>query len=381
MGFRATTRSLLFAPYIFTFMTVVRGMSPLQYGQLQLIYYWTVTALEVPSGVVADRLGRKGTLLVGALLNGLGCFVFALSFDYATFVLGEILFALGTALISGADSALLYDSLAAEGRQSEYVRAEVAGQTVWLVVSAAGMVLADLFLVRESDPVLAYWITGSLSLLGVICAAFMRDPPVARRATLREITVDAARDVVRLPGVLRFIAYSVGVFMLLRTSIVCFFNPALDAMGISVNRFGVTLAVVNLAGALAAYRTPRLLERHGERALLLGMPLVLVTMYLLLLPAESPPYAALFLLQGAVFGAYPILARSILNRLVPTPERRATVLSMESMTCRIACGLVVMLAGGLLGSVGLGAAMAITAAVASLPFLLVPLLRRGRSAP
>ena len=59
------------------------------------------------------------------------------------------------------------------------------------------------------------------------------------------------------------------------------------------------------------------------------MPVALVMMYA---PAlASQPAAALFQVQGAVFGAYPVAMRSLLNRLVPTPERRATVLSVESM--------------------------------------------------
>ena len=115
---------MLFAPYILHFMTAVRGMSLREYGLLQLIYYWVVMAFEVPSGVIADRLGRKWTLVLGALANGCGCFLFAASYDFWVFAGGEVLLGLGTALISGSDSAMLYDSFAAENRQSEYPRAE-----------------------------------------------------------------------------------------------------------------------------------------------------------------------------------------------------------------------------------------------------------------
>ena len=103
----------------------------------------------MPSGIAADRWGRKRTLLIGAVANAAGCAVFAVSFTFWEFTLGEILFALGTALISGADSALVYDSFAAERRQSEYPRAERAGQGAWLVVTAIGLPLTDEFLVRE----------------------------------------------------------------------------------------------------------------------------------------------------------------------------------------------------------------------------------------
>jgi fucose permease len=80
-------------------MTEVRGLSATEYGALQAIYYWAVMATEVPSGIVADRLGRKWTLALGALVNGVGCWTFAVSYDFGVFAVGEVLFALGTALI------------------------------------------------------------------------------------------------------------------------------------------------------------------------------------------------------------------------------------------------------------------------------------------
>ncbi len=334
----------------------------------------------MPSGIAADRWGRKRTLLVGAVANAAGCAVFAVSYTFLEFTLGEILFALGTALISGADSALVYDSFAAEKRQNEYPRAERAGQAAWLVVTAVGLPLTDEFLVRGDDPVLAYWATGTLSLVGVVCAALMTEPPRGRRQTLREITLGAAADVVRLPGVLRIIAYSVGLFLLLRAAIVSFYNPVLEASGIPVDDFGLVLAVINIVGAASVLFLPRLQTRFGERGILIAMPAALVVMFAFLIPIRTPPAAVLFVIQGAVFGAYPVVVRTLLNRRVPGGERRATILSLESMTCRIGFAGVAIFAAWSLGALGLGASIALTTALCCLPFLLIPLLASERGA-
>ncbi|MFQ5843469.1 MAG: MFS transporter [Planctomycetota bacterium] len=381
LGFRATTRAILFAPYIFHFMTAVRHVTVEQYGILQAIYYITVVAAEVPSGVLADRIGRRATLVAGALLNSAACFVFAAAPGFWQFAAGEALFALGTASISGADSALLYDSLAARQRQSEYPRAEGAAQAVWLGATALGYPVADLLLVRAhagvEDPVLTYWVTGGLNLVGVACALAMREPPVQRRLSTREITRGAIRDVIGIPGILRVIAYSVGVFLLLRAAVVSFFNPVLDACFVPVDSFGLVLAATNVIGAAAVYLMPRLLRRYGERPCLVVVPLSLVLMFGLLIPLRTPPAAALFCIQGAMFGVYPVLIRTMLNRLVPSAERRATILSIESMVCRVAFALAAVYAGWALGALGLGAALGTTALVACLPFLFLPLLSRA----
>jgi MFS family permease len=362
-------------------MTAVRGMTAEQYGVLQAIYYLAVVAVEVPSGIAADRIGRKATLVAGALLSAAGCFVFAGAAGFWQFAAGEILFAMGTASISGADSALLYDSLAAQRRESEYPRAEGAAQTAWLVVTALGYPLADLLLVRErggiEDPVLAYWFTGGACVVGALCALAMREPPVKRRLSTREITRGAVRDVISIPGILRVIAYSVGVFLLLRAAVVSFFNPVLKACFVPVDSFGLVLAATNVVGAGAVYLLPRLLRRYGERPCLVVMPAALVLMFGLLIPLRTPPAAALFCIQGAMFGVYPVLIRSLLNRLVPSGERRATILSMESMACRVGFALVAIYAGWALGALGLGWALGTTALLACLPFLFLPLFSRA----
>jgi len=375
LAFRGTTRALLFAPYIFQFMTQVRGLSIAQYGAMQALYYGVVMATEVPSGVIADRLGRKGTLALGALVNGVGCYVFAMSFSLPMFALGEVLFALGTALISGADSALLYDSLEAENRQTEYARAEGAGQASWLIVTAIGMPLADRFLVRGEDPVLAYWVTGSLSMIGVLCALAMVEPPTGQRLSTREITLGAVSDVIHRPPVFRIVLYSVGVFILLRAAIVMFFNPVLDASGVPVNFYGTVLAMVNVVGAITALRGHRILERIGERAFMVAMPAAMVVMFSLLLWIRTPLVVALFCIQGAVFGIYPLL-RTILNRHIGSSARRATVMSIESMACRIAFGLIALFAGVALERFGLNWAIVATTMAGLVPLLALLLVRR-----
>lgn len=375
--YRATTRAILFAPYIQFFMQVARGMSEAQYGLLQGLYYVVVVAAEVPSGVIADRFGRKTALVLGAAFGAAGTVVFTQSFTFLSFAVGEVLFALATAIMSGADSALLYDSLAAERRESEYPRIEGAAQALPLLVTAIGLPLADRFLVVDGDPVLAYWVTGGLIAVSGLSALRLVEPPGRRRLSTREITVGAWRDVIRIPGIARLIVYSVGLFALLRVAIVNFFHPALADAGVPVHFYGTVLAVVNVVGALAAWRAHGWLKRLGERAALVAMPVSLLCMFWLLTQLKLPPAALLFCIQGLAFGAYPVVVRSILNRLVPRVERRATVLSIESFACRVAFSPLTVLAGWSLGALGLDAALALTALLACVPFVILPLLRRG----
>lgn len=379
IAFRATSRAVLFAPYLYHFITSTRGLSTLEFGFLQSIYYFVAVSLEVPSGVVADRFGRKHALVFGALLTVAGSLLRIVAFDFWVFALAEVLYAAALALVSGAESAILYDSLDADGRADEYARYEGLVQSSWLAVTAVGFPLTDYFLVRDNDPTLAFAATAALASIGVVCALALKEPPSHRRLGVREITSGALRDVIRVPGILRLLAYSAGVFVLLRAAIILFFNPTLADKGVPVAFYGTALALVNVVGALVAWRAHRIMAAWGEQWFMFAMPAALLAMYALLIPANAPVAISLFCLQGAVIGAYPIAVRTMLNRLVPSAERRATTLSIESLVCRMCYGVVVIFCAWLLDVLSLYQALPLVALLGSIPFALMRLLPRADS--
>lgn len=377
IAFRATSRSVLFAPYLYHFVTATRGLSTLEFGLLQSLYYFVAVSLEVPSGVIADRFGRRHTMVLGALLGVVGSLLRIIAFDFWLFAAAEVCFAAALALVSGADSAMLYDSLDAEGCADEYPRCEGLVQSSWLAMTAVGMPLTDWFLVRGDDPTLAFAATAGLSLIAAGCALAMVEPAAHRRLGMREITVGALRDVVQIPGILRLLAYSAGVFILLRAAIILFFNPTLAAKGIPVSFYGTALAIVNVAGAVVAWRSHRIMEIWGEKLFLFLMPASMVAMYFLIIPANAPLAIALFCVQGSVLGAYPMAVRTMLNRLVPSAQRRATTLSVESLACRLCYGVVVIFCAWTLDELPLALALPAVALVGCVPFALMWALPRA----
>ena len=71
--------------------------------------------LEVPAGALADRWSRRGCLVCGGLAIGAGVALMVSLPSLPTAIAGETLLAIGAALRSGVDSALLYDGLTSLG--------------------------------------------------------------------------------------------------------------------------------------------------------------------------------------------------------------------------------------------------------------------------
>ncbi|MBC8340470.1 MAG: hypothetical protein H8E63_02275 [Proteobacteria bacterium] len=198
-----------------------------------------------------------------------------------------------------------------------------------------------------------------------------------KRLGMREITAGALRAVFEIPGLLRLLAYSAGVFMLLRAAIILFFNPTLSDKGVPVALFGTALAIVNVVGAVVAWRSHRIMNLVGEKLFLFLMPASMVTMYVLMVPANAPVAVALFCVQGAVLGAYPMAVRSMLNRLVPSAQKRATTLSIESLACRLCYGIAVIFLAWTLDVLSVNQALPVVAAICCIPFLLMAVLPRA----
>lgn len=110
-------------PVVVLFYTT-NGLDKYQIYLLQAGYSLTVALFEIPSGYLADIIGRKTSLIWGSLLGTVGFMVLSLSYTFEGFLMAEIILGIGGSFISGADSALLYDSLAAQSREHYYLRYE-----------------------------------------------------------------------------------------------------------------------------------------------------------------------------------------------------------------------------------------------------------------
>src|SRR5256885_16400979 len=152
-----------------------KGLSLTQVGLLEGVA-WTITAfLEVPTGAIADRWGRKASIAAGASLYAVAMFLILTEALPPTSLLGYALWNSSTAFVSGADSALLYDSLKADGHAAEaakqsgrYAAINQASQGVASLVGAA---------IATIDINLCFAICGFLGFAAAGLVLTIHEPP------------------------------------------------------------------------------------------------------------------------------------------------------------------------------------------------------------
>ena len=117
-------RSLIFWQAVW-FLYFQGELSAAEAILLYAVYDIATTALEVPSGWLSDRVGRRITPILSASAELAGAVLLVFGDSFLTFALGQVLLGAGAAFASGTDGALLFESLKSAGRGAEVERQEL----------------------------------------------------------------------------------------------------------------------------------------------------------------------------------------------------------------------------------------------------------------
>ena len=95
---------------------VVLDLSPLQLVGMGAVLEVTVLLAETPTGVVADMVSRRRSIMIGQIIMGAAYIWAIVSFDYWVILPAQALFGVGWTFRSGADTAWVTDELKGLGR-------------------------------------------------------------------------------------------------------------------------------------------------------------------------------------------------------------------------------------------------------------------------
>ncbi len=335
-------QAIVFTPVMLPIIVLFwedNGLDMLEVFVLQGLFAVAMAVAEVPTGMVADRLGKKTSLTAGVLIVLVGMFVYGLGHGFAAFLAAEELLALGIALLSGADSSLLYDSLDALGRTAEYTRREGRARSVQMVSFAASNLLGGV--IGSYDYRAAVW----ASMIGPAIALFVvlqltEVQPVQRTTGFSEAwrgyrsLVGQTLKFVRKHALVRWYIVLLAVMGMGQTWLLWLYQPYMAHVELPVWSFGIAFAGFNLFAAFASHRAAEIDEWLSPSGTLVLLATLQVAPPLLMAVFVHP--AAVFLIlghQGARGLGKVILSERVLRYTYP--DKRSTVLSVSSLAVRL----------------------------------------------
>ena len=310
------------------------GLHTYQVYLLQAGYSLSVALFEIPSGYLADIIGRRTSLIWGSVLGTLGFAVLSLSHDFGGFLLAEIILGIGGSLISGADSALLYDSLAASSRHHYYLRYEgritALGNLGETCAAILGGLLAAWLGYRS-----VYFAQTAIAAIGIPAALLLIEPArnkLITRPSLTEILRISQRALL-VDKDLSSVIFSGAVA---GTATLCMAWTAQVYFvdnGFTEKEITPIWVILNLSVAVVSALSAGVIERLTiRRAVIIAALLPLGFVLIGLLPL-LPSLILLFIFY-LIRGYTTPLFRELLNRNCDSAIR-ATVLSIRSLLIRL----------------------------------------------
>jgi DHA3 family tetracycline resistance protein-like MFS transporter len=372
----------------------VAGLNPLQLVLVGTAMEVTYFSFQIPTGVLADTVSRRGCVVAGVVSLGVGCGLEGLIPQFWGILLAQVFAALGFSLLNGAEEAWVAAELGTERLTRVYLRGSQAGLVGTLFGTVASAAVAS---VRLNLPLLVGAV--ALVLLAGVLTLVMPEtagPSQQRRgALLKDFSVGAGTTwrTIRFHPVFLLVfgvvallgSWSEGLDRLWGAHLLADYTlPTFGGLS-PVTWFSVLSVAATLLGLAANQLIGRRVDETGSVSamrLLLGTVAVLsVATVVFALAADFSVAIAAYLVAGALRYAYtPVLDAWLAKR---TEERvRATMLSAKDMFD--SGGQVI--GGPIIGVVGAAASVraAIVAAALMLPpagALLLLALRRLRRAP
>ena len=319
-------------------------LSSYQSFLLKAIYSAIIIFLEIPSGYFADKLGRKNTLLIGAVMGVVGMLCYALFGGFWAFLMAEIALGVSQSFISGSDSAMMYDSLQVDGNEGKYAKYEGRNTAIGNGAESLAAIIGGLL--AEVSFKLPFIAQTGIAFIAVPAALMLVEPPKVGlvHQTLRETFLVVRKSIFGNEKLRYFLCFS-SVIGACTLTMAWIYHPYLkDALGISLYHIGIIAAVLNMIAAVFSASAHRIMEKVSQYHILFSIATIIPLSYLLISYLNNSwvlvVLAVFYLMRGI---ATPVL-KDYVNQLTPS-DIRATVLSVRNFVIRMCFVFVAPLLG------------------------------------
>lgn len=340
---------------------------------LKSIYSVAIVSFEIPAGYLADVWGRRNSLLTGCILAFAGYLFYSFSGTFFTFAIAEIFLGIGQSMVSGADSALLYDTMLENKKEEEYLKYEGRVTMVGNFSEAFAGIFAGLLALHTLR--LPFYGQTLIAFTGIPAALMLTEYSVKTKITnpISNIIKIIKYSLITNKSLCYDIMFS-GIIGMATLTMAWFVQPLLIEIKMPTGMYGVIWTALNLTVGISALYSERLNNYLGENRAYALILAFIVGGYLAI--SFNITYFCLFLLfifyiiRGF---ATPIL-KGYINKQTFS-EMRATVLSIRNFIIRLLFALMAPFIGWLNDFYSLAVALQATALVIFLPGLAFFLLR------
>lgn len=312
---------------------------------LQALYSFSVAIFEIPSGYIADIFGRKKSIVISTILSFVGYLLFCFNDTFHIFCIAEILIGIGASMISGSDSALLYDTLIETKNKQDYTKIEGRNYAIGNFSEATAGILGG-FLAVSSIFLPVYVQTVVLSLSIPISLSLV-EPKINTKNKLErsfkavfQIFTHTIIDNKKLKWLVIY-SSSMGVATL---SMAWFAQPFFKIINVPLIYFGILWAGLNFSAGLTSFNAHHIYKKNNIYNILILLGIIMSILFIIISLKQTFIGLLFILFIYLIRGIVTPILRNEIN--VNTESRkRATVLSVRSFIIRISFAIIAPILG------------------------------------
>jgi len=390
---------------IFTVLFLDFGLSVAQFSILNAVWAATIVMAEVPSGALADIVGRRRLLVFAAMSMLVEMAILCLAprgsipLLFGFFCVNRVLSGLAEAAASGADEAIAYDALQAEGmadqwgrvldvqmrlRSVMFILTMSVGAAVYdpdLMTRVMGVFGSDFRFTQDQTLRIPLFLTFILALFTLAAALRLDEvcPDPRQEGTCEnrfsgstvdalKLTFSTGRWILKTPFVLAVILFGMLFDGVLRM-VITLASQYYRMVQLPESLFGILGSVMAVTGLFIPRLARRIAENHSPAVCLWTTSLVALSG----LSGMAFFWPTVGLLPAMVAFSALYMVGFYLSYFVnreTSSSRRATVLSFKGLAYNLSYGLIGLVYAGLLEAkkAGIGGAAVNARAVENLVF-------------
>lgn len=339
--FNFLTDFRFFAPIVILYFQKVTGSFSLAMSIFSIIFI-SSAVFEIPTGILSDNIGRKKTIILGAVVTLTALLFYALGLNYWILIVGALFEGLGRSFYSGNNEALLYDTLAETNQESEYHIYLGKTSSLFQIAAAAAALIGGFFSIFSFS--LVMWISIIPQIFCVVLSFFIIEPKshfnkssnvfLHLNSAINQFIQNRKLRLVSIANMINFGMGNAGFE----------FQAAFYNLIWPVWALGIARMIANLSGALSYYFSGKLVTKYKELTLLFAESIISPITKLITIIFITPLSPAIMALMSLLYG-FGAVSSGNLQQHEFTDQQRATMRSLVSLGGSICYGISAFLLG------------------------------------
>ncbi|WP_303720748.1 MFS transporter [Malonomonas rubra] len=301
---------------------------------LQGIFAVAMVIMEYPSGYLSDRMGYKKALNYASLLGVVGWGLYTIAETFAGVLIAEIFLGISFSFISGADNALLFESVKGTEDEAAYPRLEGRMSGCGQIGEACGAIFAGLL--YDAAPLLPFFIQVGVWALAFLLTCTFREPERQIEHPTSHLK-EAARSTRYALVENKRLRYTILLNLVLGLASfypVWLIQPYMQDGCVPLAWFGPIWAIANLSVALFALVSHRSHLVLGDKRMVLLFAILVIVGYLGLGLSGGMWGFVFYYLLTSMRGLRGPMMLNHAQREIPSANR-AGILSLQSLCFRL----------------------------------------------